>query len=296
MGRRLVGTAGPVGNMKGPSRPGRGRVGGVGGQPVRLHGRVSPWRREGRVPDEPIALEAFNRLADAYAARVDVKAHNAFYDRPAVLSLLPPVEGKCVLDAGCGPGGYAEWLVSHGAEVVGLDVCPRMVDLARQRVKAKASFRQADLALPLDFLPAASFDVVVSALALDYVRDWATAFSEFFRVLRDPGHFVFSVGHPADEFYEHHSAGNYFAVERVECEWRGFGPAVRVPYYRRPLEAMVGPLVGAGFALERVLEPRPIPEFEKHDPADYEKLMRQPGFICFRASKGLAVGGPLPLP
>jgi hypothetical protein len=54
--------------------------------------------------EQPIALEAYSRLADASAARIDTKAHNAYYDRPAVLSLLPPVEGKRVLDAGCGPG------------------------------------------------------------------------------------------------------------------------------------------------------------------------------------------------
>jgi SAM-dependent methyltransferase len=238
------------------------------------------------MPDEPIALEAFTRLADAYAARIDVKAHNAFYDRPAVLSLLPPVEGRRVLDAGCGPGAYAERLVGRGAEVVGIDVCPRMVELARRRVRGKASFHQADLARPLDFLPAASFDLVVSALALDYVRDWAAAFGEFFRVLREPGCLVFSAGHPSDEFYEHHPEGNYFEVERVDCEWRGFGPAVRVPYYRRPLGEMLGPLLGAGFVLERLLEPRPVPEFQDHDPADYSKLTRRPGFLCFRARKG----------
>jgi hypothetical protein len=54
--------------------------------------------------EQPIVLEAYSCLADAYAARIDTKAHNAYYDRPAVTSLLPPVAGKRVLDAGCGPG------------------------------------------------------------------------------------------------------------------------------------------------------------------------------------------------
>ena len=53
--------------------------------------------------EEPIALEAYNRLADAYAAKVDAPPHNAFYSCPAMLSMLPPVEGKRVLDAACGP-------------------------------------------------------------------------------------------------------------------------------------------------------------------------------------------------
>jgi SAM-dependent methyltransferase len=239
--------------------------------------------------EEPIALRAYDALADAYADRIDTKAHNAFYDRPAVLSLLPPVAGRRVLDAGCGPGAYADWLAGHGAEVVGLDVSPRMLDRARLRLRGRAAFVRADLGRPLDFLAPASFDLVLSALTLDYLRDWPAVFRAFFRVLRGPGHLVFSVGHPFDEFYDHHPGGNYFEVEPVECVFRAFGAPVRVPYYRRPLAAMLGPLLGAGFALERLLEPRPVPQFREHDPADYEKLRRQPGFLCFRAAKGPAV-------
>ena len=48
---------------------------------------------------------------------------------------------------------------------------------------------------------------------------------------------------------------------------------------------MIEPLLAAGFVLERLVEPRPVPEFANEDPKDYAKLMRQPGFICFRARK-----------
>ena len=48
-------------------------------------------------------------------------------------SLLGDVDGKRVLDAGCGPGHYTEWLIAHGATVLAIDSSPRMVQLARQR-------------------------------------------------------------------------------------------------------------------------------------------------------------------
>jgi ubiquinone/menaquinone biosynthesis C-methylase UbiE len=235
--------------------------------------------------EDPIALEAYERLAEAYAARVGTKAHNAHYERPATLSLLPPVEGKCVLDAGCGPGVYSEWLVERGAEVVALDVSPTMIRLARERLRGRARLVQADLGRDLDGLADRSFDLVLSALALDYVRDWGSVFKEFFRVLRPDGHLVFSSAHPFDEFYDHHRTGNYFQVERVEYEWNGFGVPVRVPSYRRPLSAMITPLLEAGFLLERLLEPLPQEPFQEQDPRDYAKLIRQPGFICFRAKR-----------
>jgi SAM-dependent methyltransferase len=238
------------------------------------------------MPREPIALEAYETLAEAYAAHIDTKAHNALYERPATLALLPSVAGRRVLDAGCGPGVYGEWLAEHGAEVVGIDVSPRMVELARQRLKGRETVLQADLGAGLDFLESRSFDLVISALTLDYIQDWAPVLSEFFRVLRAPGHLVFSVGHPFDEFFGHHPSGNYFAIEQVEWGMRMAGISVRIPYFRRPLQAIIDPLLKAGFNLDRILEPLPIAQFQEQDPQDYEKLMRMPGFLCIRARKG----------
>jgi SAM-dependent methyltransferase len=160
-----------------------------------------------------------------------------------------------------------------------------MIRLARERVGGRVRIILADLGRDLDVLADRSFDLVLSALALDYVRDWGPVFREFFRALRPGGYLVFSSAHPFDEFYDHHPAGNYFEVEKVEYEWRGFGVPVRVPSYRRPLGAMIGPLLEAGFLLERMLEPLPQERFQEDDPRDYAKLMRQPGFICFRAKK-----------
>ncbi len=40
---------------------------------------------------QPVAQQAYDVLAEAYAARIDTKPHNAYYERPATLSLLPDV-------------------------------------------------------------------------------------------------------------------------------------------------------------------------------------------------------------
>ncbi|HEU4508675.1 MAG TPA: methyltransferase domain-containing protein [Pyrinomonadaceae bacterium] len=235
--------------------------------------------------DKPIALDAYEILAESYAAVVDTKPHNAYYERPATLSLLPDVKGKRVLDAACGPGVYSEWLVSHGAEVVAVDASPKMLELTRKRVGDAVEIRQADLRKPLTFLDSESFDVVLSSLTMAYIDDWRNPLEEFYRVLRPAGYFVLSVPHPLFD-YLYYKTKNYFQTELVNAEWHGFpGIKVQMPSFRRSLEATLNPVIEAGFRLEKILEPKPTEEFKAAEPEDYEDLMQQPSFLCLRARK-----------
>jgi SAM-dependent methyltransferase len=236
--------------------------------------------RKGR---EPVSREAYDMLADSYSARAPTKPHNAYYERPATLSLLGDVGGKRVLDAGCGPGVYAEELVGRGAEVVGFDASGRMVELARERLRGRAEISLANLEEPLAWLEDESFDLVVSALAMDYVEDWGAPLSEFRRVLKPGGKLVFSVEHPTFRFVEqvYEGEGSYFETVLGGMEWSGFGKRVWMPSYRRPLGAMVDAILGCGFVFAGMLEPRPDERFRAADPEEYERLCRMPGFLCF---------------
>lgn len=237
------------------------------------------------MPEKPIAYDAYETLAAHYATNIDTKAHNAYYDRPAVLSLLPDVGGKQVLDAGCGPGAYTQRLVERGAQVLGLDASPQMIEYSQQRVRQGAEFRVFDLTQPLDFLQDGSFDLIVSALTISYIADLNRLFAEFARVLRPAGLFVFSTHHPTADF-QRHSDHSYFATVQVSDTWRSLGGApVTVPFYRRPLTAITEALWQNGFVIERLIEPQPVPEFQQADPEGYDKLMRQPGFIAIRARR-----------
>lgn len=240
---------------------------------------------ESKSPQRPIALDAYEALADAYAASIDTKPHNAYYERPATISLLPEVQGQRVLDVGCGPGVYAEWLLSRGAEVVAVDASPRMVALARARTEGRAAVHQADVGSPLSFLEAGDFDLVLAPLVMDYVQDWRATFRDFCRLLRSRGHLVISVTHPFFDF-TYHQSERYFDTELVSCEWNGFGVRpVRMPSYRRSLEETLNPLVEAGFQIEQLLEPKPTEQMRHTDPRHFEELSRQPSFLCIRAMK-----------
>ncbi len=232
--------------------------------------------------DRPLALEAYEALADGYDERVETKPFNAYLERPSTRSLLPEIDGRDVLDVGCGPGVTTAELADQGGNVVGLDVSPQMLAHAHRRVGTGANFVRADIGHGLPFRDG-RFDLVHSSLTLDYVADWGGVFAEVVRVLRPGGALVCSVGHPLADLRDF-EPDDYFETERVSMTWTSFGEAVEVPTYRRPLEAVLNPLLEAGLRLDRVVEAKPSEAFREARPETYERVATQPTFLCLRAS------------
>lgn len=233
----------------------------------------------------PKVVASYETIGERHASQALDSVYNDYYERPVMYSLLGGVKGLRVLDAGCGPGSYTEWLIAHGATVLALDASPTMVKLARQRLGDAATVRQADLNEPLDFIEADSFDVVLCALVLDYVQDWEMLFADFRRILVEKGRLVFSVHHPCflDLKVGADIEDSYFATEQVEEDWLAFG--LTIPAYRRPLGAMSSALWEAGFLIERLVEPQPTQECKRVYPRYYEELSKHPVFLCVSARR-----------
>jgi SAM-dependent methyltransferase len=195
----------------------------------------------------------YEAFADEFARHAEHGFANGYYDRPACLSLLGDVAGKHVLDAACGPGLYAAELIRRGAEVVGFDQSPRMVEIARERA-SQGDFRVHDLADPLSWLPDDSVDLVLFALAIEYVDDRVAALRELRRVLRPGGALVFSRLHPTGDWLRH--GGSYFDVRIIHETWF---PGWQVHYWLAPLQVTCEEVYRAGFLIERLLEPSPVP-------------------------------------
>jgi SAM-dependent methyltransferase len=227
-------------------------------------------------------LQAYEELADQYNAKIDCKPHNAFYDRPNTLKLVGEVKGKSVLDAACGPGKYAEILISEGATVTGFDISPRMIELAKERNKNTGFFFAQDLATPFVTLNNNSYDIIVCALAMHYIEDWNSTIQEFHRVLKDDGLLIISIEHPFFEF-NYFKSTHYFNTEAVKCVWKGFGNPIEINSYRRPLESCIMPLTNNGFYIDKLIEPKPTKEFKKFDPKHYKELNEFPAFMCISA-------------
>ena len=90
---------------------------------------------------------------------------------PALRAMLPNLRGSGVLDLGCGFGWFCRWARQQGAaRVLGIDVSERMLAQARVTTQdAAVSYARADME-DLE-LPARSFDLAYSSLALHYVEN-----------------------------------------------------------------------------------------------------------------------------
>jgi 2-polyprenyl-3-methyl-5-hydroxy-6-metoxy-1,4-benzoquinol methylase len=115
---------------------------------------------------------------DEYAAEYGqfiARREQADLERDAILcrmlDLLGDLTGREVLDAGCGEGFLARVLVVRGARVMGLNLSPRLVQMAREKDPHGAiDYRVADLSRPLPEL-AERFDRIGSHLVLNHVAD-----------------------------------------------------------------------------------------------------------------------------
>lgn len=138
----------------------------------------------------------------ANAEYTDRKAHDSwakeeidwgmFSGPESEVSALGDVEGKDVIELGCGTAYFGAWLAKRGARVTGVDITPAQLDTARRMSE--------EFALPMELieataeevpLPDASFDLAVSEYGASIWCDPDRWIAEAARLLRAGGRLVF---------------------------------------------------------------------------------------------------------
>ncbi len=251
----------------------------------------------GRPPGTPDNRASWDAISALYQAQHQLKTDAVHYG-PRMpteqdLRLLGGVQGKRVLEIGCGGGQCAIAFAKEGAIVTGIDQSAAQLAFARQLATTegvKVDFVEGDITR-LPQVKTASQDAVFSAHALSYVEDMEACFAEVYRVLRPAGLFVFSTGHPVRAML---SEADPLRIDRSywdeyqEWEW-GEGSGVWMRSWDRTVEGWFSALRGAGFEVDRVLEPRMLSEAhdESWDHSGYSLLQGQmaPTTLIFRALK-----------
>ena len=173
----------------------------------------------------------WNELADGYQAEQgpQLAIHGAAWGvwqiPESELNVLGEVEGRDVLELGCGAAQWSITLARRGARAVGLDLSDRQLEHARSAVEAAGvAVKLLHASAESVPLPDASFDTVFCDHGAMVFADPYHAVPEVARLLRDGGTFAFSMHTPlADVCWPPDEdepvarlANDYFGMHRVD--------------------------------------------------------------------------------
>ncbi len=205
------------------------------------------------------------------------------------LRLAGDVKGKRVLELGCGTGRRAIAFARQGATAIGVDFSPGMIDAAKrlcEQERVRVELRLGDLA-DLAFLRADSVDLVFSAYALSYVRDFERVLRQAHRVLKAGSPLVFSLPHPAFHVVGEPQAEQPPALCRSYFD-RSPLPRTRggetVQVHHHTISDLLAALLRSGYRFDTVSEPEWAPAGRPGHHL-HEDLRYLPATLVVRARK-----------
>lgn len=207
------------------------------------------------VYDNPEFFEGYSQLGRS------VEGLDGAAEWASIRAMLPDLEGKRIVDLGCGFGWFCRFARDEGASsVLGFDVSENMLARARATSDPAIGYAKADLEV-LE-LPEASFDLVYSSLAFHYIKDLEALLARVHSALTTGGQLVFSIEHPI-YMAPAHPGWSKDADGRATWPVNGYldeGPrttdwlAKGVVKQHRTMGTLINILIGLGFTLLHVEE------------------------------------------
>lgn len=204
--------------------------------------------------------------------------------------LFPTLQGKTILDLGCGYGWHCKFAAEQGAtQVLGLDLSHKMIDEAKKRNRAN-QIQYHVCGIEEYEYPENMWDCVVSNLALHYIENIEMVFQNIYRTLKPQGTFIFNIEHPVftagvgqDWIYSETKTPLYWPVDDY------FKPGERSTHFlghdivkqHHTLTQILMGLLNNGFELKAVEEAEPSKEML--DIPEMKDELRRPMMLLVKA-------------
>jgi ubiquinone/menaquinone biosynthesis C-methylase UbiE len=194
---------------------------------------------------------AYDAIARAYDAQLGDELTHKPLDRALLDAFLELAGDGTVADVGCGPGHVTRFLAARHSSVIGIDLSPGMIALARERAPELAFSVGSMLQLPAADQAWAGAILLYSIIHLT-AADRAAACRELARVVRPGGWLLIAFHIDSPEF----AAGE---VNHI-TEW--FGEAVDLDGFFLEPPQVTRDVTGAGFGVVATTIRQPRPEAE----------------------------------
>lgn len=204
-----------------------------------------------RMRQEQAVRDGYDAVAETYAQRFGRELDDKAADRAHLRRLAGLADGGLIADVGCGPGGITSHLAELPADVVGFDLSPAMVEVARRTHPGVNFLVGSVLDLPFNdgvLAAAVAFYSVIHLRPDERVM----AFTEIARALRPGGHLLVAV----------HTDGPGFAPGSVNAATEFLGHQVQMDGYFIDADILTKELTLAGFTLVARADRSHLPEVE----------------------------------
>ncbi len=194
---------------------------------------------------------------------------------------------KHSLDLGCGFGFYSIYLANKGSKVLAVDLSEKMIAAAKNENNHPNISYMCNSIEDFNYKEE-SYDLVLSTLALHYVKDIDPVIKNIYKSLKQKGEFVFSIEHPAtraskkvswiiENDKKYWPISDYFIRGKRVEKWI----IENVVKYHRTISDYFYLLKNNGFTVSDILESEPLGEAKKLCP----NSIHRPAFMIFKAIK-----------
>jgi ubiquinone/menaquinone biosynthesis C-methylase UbiE len=174
------------------------------------------------------------------------------------------LRGQRILDVACGEGMFGRLLTSFGADVHGVDLSPRLIAIARERITCGETY-SVDDAQELITIAEGSFDAAICVMALMDIPELSKVYHAVRRAGHRGGWFVAVITHPcfdaphAGWLEDNPGKARVISEYLNEGRWRSStGQTIRnrVGAHHRTLATYLNEAFVAGWRVDRLLEPK----------------------------------------
>lgn len=243
------------------------------------------------------STRSWNAMGEEWLTLAQTGESRMKFIMPWMLRYMGNVQGLCILDLGCGEGGYARKLAAAGARVTAVDCSQTAIRYAEQQAEREGLHIEHHLRNSNDLfdIPDASFDIVLCSMMLMDCEDLDGTLHEAARVLKAKGRLFASMLHPCFDGNHERGIGRQGQGETREVvvknyfeprEWEAPLPngTRSVIWRHRTISEYVKAFIDAGLPIVDMNEPRATEE-EAAQSSALGFLRRVPLFLYWQLRK-----------